>query len=118
MVGGEGGNLGNESEAPGRICKSVTLYSLCRPENVASAGVIFFQRVTPGLGTLFVPLEVAFRDNFLPSLLGGRIDKVTYSLDKYITWGVKRAGIGITDPTQTAPANFETSEHCFEVLTA
>ena len=46
------------------------------------------------------------------------IEEVTDSLRKQITWGVKRAGIGIPDPTQTAPANFETPEHCCEVLTA
>ena len=31
---------------------------------------------------------------------------------------MKRAGIGIPDPTQTILANFETSENCCEVLTA
>ena len=30
---------------------------------------------------------------------------------------MKREGIGIPYPTQTAPANFDTSEHCCEVLT-
>ena len=30
---------------------------------------------------------------------------------------MKRSGIGITDPKQTTPAIFETSEHCCEVFT-
>ena len=34
-----------------------------------------------------------------------------------IKWGVKRVGIGISEFTQTAPDNFETSYNCYEVLT-
>ena len=33
-----------------------------------------------------------------------------------ITWGVKQAGIDISDPTQTAPDNFETEEYSYKVL--
>ena len=68
----------------------------------------FSQRVTPSVGTLFAPLEAKFREKCHPTLLGVRIEEFTYSLYKRITWGVNQAGIGIPDPTQTSPANFET----------
>ena len=48
-------------------------------------------------------------EDFLLDLLGSRREEVIESLRKRITWGVKRAGIGIPDPTQTAAANFEMS---------
>ena len=69
----------------------------------------FVQSVTPSVGPLFAPLEAASRGYFLPDLLGVTGEEVTNSLNNRITWGVKRAGIGISDPTHTVPANFETS---------
>ena len=78
----------------------------------------FVQHVTPGVGPLFLSLEEEFRDEFLPSLLCIRTEEVTDCLHKRITWDMKRAGIGIPDPTHTAPTNFETSEHYCEVLTS
>ena len=70
------------------------------------------------VGTLFASLEVALRDECLLYLLGYRRKEATESLHKRITWGAKQAGIEIPDPTQTANANFKTSEHCCEVLNA
>ena len=37
----------------------------------------FVQSVTPGVGLLFSPLEVELGDDFLPGLLGGRIEEIT-----------------------------------------
>ena len=51
-------------------------------------------------------------------MLWGRKDEATNLISKRIIWGAKRAGIGIPEPTQTATANFEMSEHCCEVLNA
>ena len=48
----------------------------------------------------------------------GRREDINYFLLKRIIWGVKWAGIGIPDPTQTTPTNSETTEHFFEVLPA
>ena len=76
----------------------------------------FVKNITPSFGTLFAPLEAALRVNFLSSLLGGRREEVANSLHKRITWGVKREGIGILYPTQTAPAIFETSYHLCEFI--
>ena len=44
----------------------------------------FVQRVTPGVGTLFAPLEEAMRDDLLQDLLGDRREEVTDSLLKRI----------------------------------
>ena len=76
----------------------------------------FFQSITPRFGSLFVPLEVTLRNNFILTLLGGIRDEVTDLLCKWITWGVKRAGIVIPDHIQTETNNFEISENCCKVL--
>ena len=78
----------------------------------------FFQHVSPSAGNLFAALEAALRENFLPPLLGGRIEELTELLCKRINWDMNWAGIWIPYLNQTAPDNFETSEHCCEVLTA
>ena len=70
---------------------------------------IFFQCVTSSVGPLFEPPEVVLRVNLLPALLGGRREEVTESLCRRIDLGMKWAGTGIPDPTQTPPTNFDTS---------
>ena len=60
---------------------------------------------------------MALRDGFLPDLLEVSIEEVTDSLHKRNTWGAKRMGIEIPDPTQTAPTKFEMLDKCCEVLT-
>ena len=77
----------------------------------------FVHNLTPSVRPLFETLEVHLRDTFLPELMGGRREEVTDSLHKKISWGVKRKVIGIPDPTQTTPDNFEMVEHCCEILT-
>ena len=69
-------------EAPGIIFNSVPLDGLCWCDNVPPAVVVVFQRASPSVGPLFAPLEVILRDNFLPDLLGGRIEDVYDSLHK------------------------------------
>ena len=68
----------------------------------------FFQSVTPSVGTLFKPLEVALRYDILPDLLGGRREVLTDSLHKRTICGGNRAVIGIPYPIHTPPANFDT----------
>ena len=77
----------------------------------------FAQRTTTSVGTLFAPLEAALTENFIASLLGGWREDVIDYLRKRITWGMKRAGIRIPDPTHTSPKNFETSKKYCEVIT-
>ena len=109
-------HLGSVSEVTGIIYKSVPSVFLFRPEGVTPIGVAFFQHVIPDVEPIFVPLETAFRDGFHPYLLGGSISKVSDSLCKWITWVLNWSAIGIPDPTQTAPANFDTLENCCVVL--
>ena len=69
----------------------------------------FVQYITPIDGTLFAPLQMASGGGFIPYLLRGGREEVTDYLCNMIIWVVKREGIGIPDPTQTAPVNFEMS---------
>ena len=57
------------------------------------------------------------RGNFFLSLLGLIREEFTDSLRKRITWGANWAVIGILDPTQSTPTNFEISEHFCGVST-
>ena len=77
--------MGGGFEAPRGIFNSVTPDGLCRPGNVAPVGVAVFHSVNPSVGTLFVPLEVALRNDFLPALLGVMREEVYDSLRNRIT---------------------------------
>ena len=44
----------------------------------------FVQHVIPSVGTLFAPLEVALREEFLPDPFGGRREEVTEPLRRWI----------------------------------
>ena len=45
----------------------------------------FYQNVTPGVGTLFAPMESALRGKFIHDLIGGNSEEVTDSPHKCIT---------------------------------
>ena len=77
----------------------------------------FFQHATPGIGPFFAPLRAELRDDFLLDLLWSSIEEAIELLCKWITWGVNLAGIGIPDPTQITPTNFETLEQFCEIIT-
>ena len=94
---------------------SQTAYSILNI--LLQQGWQFVQRIIPGVGPLFDPLEVTSRDDFLTALLGSRREEFTNSLRKLITWGEKKVCIGISKPTHTTPVNFEMLEHCCEVIT-
>ena len=53
------------------------------------------QKITPGVGNLFLPMESALSDNFIPALFGRRREVITDSIGNQITWGVNQVGIGI-----------------------
>ena len=99
MGGQEGRKLDSRGESPGGICKSVPPDGLFQPGDVAPAGVTVFQSVTPGVGNIFAPMYAELRDSFILALLGERIEEFTDLPHKRINWGMKRAGIGIPDPT-------------------
>ena len=50
----------------------------------------FIQRVTPGVGPLFAPLEETLWDTFIPDLSGGIIEEVADYLCNLTACGVKQ----------------------------
>ena len=67
----------------------------------------FVDRVTPGVGDAFDPVEEALREIFVPALYKGLREGVP---EREITrLPVKQAGLALPDPTQTAPDNWTSS---------
>ena len=65
------------------------------------------QRVNPGISNAFGPVEEDIAKAFLPALFEGAGDGAP---GRDITrFPVKQAGIALTDPTQTAPENWQAS---------
>ena len=73
----------------------------------------YFQRVVPGCGAAFQPIEDALRDVFIPALLQGAPAETQRELTSL---AVRHAGLGIPDPTCTAEANYSTSVACARLL--
>jgi hypothetical protein len=74
----------------------------------------YLQRVVPGCGAAFQPIEDALRDVFIPALLQG--DPAETQREQ-TSLAVRHAGLGIPDPTSTAEANYSTSVACARLLT-
>jgi hypothetical protein len=74
----------------------------------------YLQRVVPGCGAAFQPIEDALRDDFIPALLQGDKSETQRELTSL---AVRHAGLGLPDPTSTAQANFSTSVACAKLLT-
>ena len=67
----------------------------------------FLQRVTPGVGDAFGPVEEALREIFVPALYEGLREGVQ---QRDITrLPVKQVGLALTDPTQNPPENWTAS---------
>ena len=65
------------------------------------------QRVTPGVGDAFGPVEEALKEIFVPVLYQGLREGVP---ERGITrLPFKKAGQALSDPTQTAPENWTAS---------
>ena len=65
------------------------------------------QRVTPGVGDAFGPVEEALKEIFVPALYKGLREGVS---EQGITrLPVKHVGLDLPDPTQTAPENWTAS---------
>ena len=69
----------------------------------------YLQIVTSGIGPLFALLKESVIEYSPPPLVEGPKEEVNDALHKITNWVVKRAGIGIPDPTQTIFANFDVS---------
>ena len=76
----------------------------------------YLQRVVPGIGDAFGPVEEAICKDFLPKLFG--VESITDDLRALTCFSVKRTGLGIPDPTTTAERCHDTSAETCEVLTA
>ena len=65
------------------------------------------QRVTPGIGNDFVPVEKALRETFVPALFEGLGEGAPER--EFACLPVKQAGLALLDPTLTAPENWTAS---------
>ncbi len=74
----------------------------------------YVQRTIPEISELFIPLEEALRDVFIPSLLGRNIN----ALERRIcALPVRYGGLGIQDPTRTADFEYAASVEITKSLT-
>ena len=67
----------------------------------------FVQRVTPGVGAAFGPVEEAFREVFVPALFRGLLEGLPTRENTCLL--VKQAGLDLPDPVKTAPENWTAS---------
>ena len=65
------------------------------------------QRVTPGVGDDFVPVEDALKDIFMPALFQDLRERVPER--GVIRLPVKQAELAVPDPSQTSPENWTAS---------
>ena len=65
------------------------------------------QRVTPGVGAAFAPVEEALQEVFLPDLFRGLTEGLLTRENTRLP--VKQAGLDIPDPVLTAPENWTSS---------
>jgi hypothetical protein len=73
----------------------------------------YLQRVIPDCGEAFEPIEEAIRMVFLPALLQATAAETQRELT---TLSVRQAGLGLPDPTLSAPDCFAASEASTELL--
>ena len=67
----------------------------------------FVQRVTPGVGALFGPVEEVLREVFLPALFRGMTEGLPTRESTRLP--VNQAGMAIPDPVLTAPEKWTAS---------
>lgn len=76
----------------------------------------YLQRVIPNIAHHFAPVEEAISETFLPALF--QTDKATVaSIRKLVALSVRFAGLGIPDPTASAPVCHDASRTCTSGLT-
>lgn len=63
----------------------------------------YIQRTIPNISHLFLPLEEAIRDEFIPALIGRKVSDIER---RYLALPVRFGGIGISDPTTTADIEY------------
>eukprot|EP00957_Ditylum_brightwellii_P181003 13789522-Ditylum_brightwellii.AAC.1 len=76
----------------------------------------YLQRTVPGVGQLMGPIEAALRDKFFPALFGELDLEEVEALQAVWGHSVKRASLGIPDPTNHAQHSHNTSLQCCDML--
>ena len=74
----------------------------------------YLQWVTTGSGNLYAPIEKAITEDFLPALLGQA--NIGQTIRDQTALAVKRAGLGIPNPTTTTGDNYSASIDCSKLL--
>jgi hypothetical protein len=74
----------------------------------------YVQRTVPEVGYLFDPVERAIREKFLPALLA--VDEISVDDRELYAHGVKRGGIALRNPVETAEILIEASREATEEL--
>ena len=74
------------------------------------------QRVVDDIGSAFQPIEDAILTKFLPALFDTPL-AIPPDLRTITSLPVKKAGVGLPNPTSTAPHNHTSSKECTAVLT-
>ena len=69
----------------------------------------FTQRVIPGVGNLFTPLEEEISNNFLPALFGEPSSSLDDNLRLLTALPVKSAGLALPNPVSSCAANYKNS---------
>ncbi len=94
--------------------QTLTSFALTEPQAAYSAFVFgfkgkwnFLQRTMPNTSHLFLPLEDALRNNFLPTVTGRPITQLERDI---LSLPTRNGGLGVVNPTETA-------EHCFNEST-
>ncbi|KAL3795565.1 hypothetical protein ACHAWO_009861 [Cyclotella atomus] len=68
----------------------------------------YVQRTCPSIGFTFAPIEVALREEFIPALLG--VESISGEDRELYAHGVKRGGLAIRNPVETAVPLYESSK--------
>ena len=75
----------------------------------------YLQRVTADCADAFAPIEEAIAEDFIPAMFGG---DVPHDLRTLLALSVSNGGLGILNPTDTAPHCHKTSKECTAPLVA
>lgn len=74
----------------------------------------YVQRTCPSIGFTFAPIETALREEFIPALLG--VESISGEDRELFAHGVKRGGLAIRNPVETAIPLYESSKSATSVL--
>ena len=111
--------MGGVRRDPRRGIPQAPAVRLCRTAEVTPTGVGIFQRVIPGIGDAFGPLEKALRENFFLALFEGLVEGAPWRGVTHLP--VKQARLDLPILMLTPPQNWTSScvitGHLVAVLT-